>query len=568
MLITLVSWIALLVIAETTASITSRLLRIDTTANDFFLTRQFLGLCVTAFLLFIISIFFAINVYFLATLIIGCGTYQIIQVLQSTKIKWHTKLYPGSLFPIYLLIAHLFYSSQTIYLGDTGGYHFGLIKWLSEYGIVNGLAHLEPRFGFNSSWLSLSALFNHGILAGRSGGIINGYLFFCCSYQIYLFYKNKTVTIESCFLSIALILVLPYSLRSGVIISPSPDFPIHIIGPIIGFIVLKQGASAYRILFLLAGLCFNIKLSAAPLIIWIAYNHRRNFFKFWYATILWGTILISPILLANCYSSGYPAYPSTLISFNSEWSLPPEIPNQIKMAIYDYAALTPEHWLKDKNISNFFEKIYQWCTSKHEFITFLLIILNVISYLYLFKFRHEKSSRESINFSPLLTLSIAGCIFFIYTAPTIRFGIQWLVILPSAFLCIFLLNNKIKKINHVSLSINAFLPIIFIVFPMANTQKLIYLAIDQHKINHDGRSTFNPILPPTLPNVSTLDDNDGNAKEIRTLTYQSGQYQINIALGPQCWNTPIPCATQINFELLQPEIGYTGGFKSIGKKPQ
>jgi hypothetical protein len=107
---------------------------------------------------------------------------------------------------------------------------------------------------------------------------------------------------------------------------------------------------------------------------------------------------------------------------------------------------------------------------------------------------------------------------------------------------------------------------IFILLPMANTQKLIYSAINQQKIIHEGRSQFNLVLPPKLPNIMTLDDSNGNAQEVRSLTYKTGQYGVNIALGPQCWNTPIPCATQINFELLRPDIGYSGGFKSIGVK--
>jgi hypothetical protein len=563
LLITLASWIGLLALSETASSILSRLLRINLKSSDFFLIRQFLGLSITAFLLFIVSIFSAINIYYLLVLGLGCGIYQIIKRFKLLRTNSYSEIYLSNLLPISLLIIHLLYASQTIYLGDTGGYHFGLIKWLSEYGIVNGLAHLEPRFGFNSSWLALSALFNQGFLDGRSGGIINGYLFFCCSYQIYLFYKNKTASIESYFLIIALLLVLPYSLRSGVILSPSPDFPIHIIGPIAGFIVLKQGALAYKTLFLLAGLSFNIKLSAVPLIIWIAYTYRSSFFKNWHKTILWGTFLVSPILLANFYSSGYPAYPSTVISFGSEWSLSTEIPNQIKSAIYDYAALTPEHWLKDRNLTNSFEKIYQWSTSKYEFITFLLIIFNAISFIYFLSSRQEKSSTQLINIKALAVLSITGFIFFILTAPTIRFGIQWLVIAPSAFLAYLVFNKKLSGIHGISLATVAILPIIFMTFPMANTQKLIYLAIDQHKIDHDGRSRFNPVYPPKLPNVVTLDDKYGNAQEIQSLQYKTGQYGINIALGPQCWNTPIPCATQINFELLQPELGYSGGFKSI-----
>ncbi len=566
MIITLASWIVLLALSETVSHAISRLLRINLESDDFFLTRQFLGLGAIAFGLLILNIFSAINAHHLLIICVAVCFYQIIKILKSPEFFTFFKTYLLGLIPLGLLLVHLTYSNQTVYLGDTGGYHFGLIKWLSEYGIVNGLAHLEPRFGFNSSWLSLGALINHGILEGRSGAAINGYLFFCCTYQIYLFYKNRTTSLESYFLIIALLLVLPYSIRAGVVLSPSPDFPIHLIGPIAGFIVLKQGTKAYKLLFLVAGIAFNIKLSAVPLILWVTWMYRRDFFRQAHLSIVFGTLLIAPILLANFYSSGYPAYPSTILSFGSDWSLPTEIANQIKSSIYDYAALTPEHWLKAKDSTTAIQKIYLWCTSRYEFITFILITISLISFAYFYYARRQSRMNQFKNIKLLIGLAIAGTAFFMYTAPTIRFGIQWLVIGPAVLLAYIALNNKITILYGSALIISTALPMIFILLPMANTQKLIYSAINQQKIIHEGRSQFNLVLPPKLPNIMTLDDSNGNAQEVRSLTYKTGQYGVNIALGPQCWNTPIPCATQINFELLRPDIGYRGGFKSIGVK--
>ena len=566
MIITLASWIGLLALSETVSHAISRLLRINLESDDFFLTRQFLGLGAIAFGLLILNIFSAINAYHLLIICVAVCFYQIRKILKLPKLFSFLKTYLWGFIPLGLILVHLTYSNQTVYLGDTGGYHFGLIKWLSEYGIVNGLAHLEPRFGFNSSWLSLGALINHGILDGRSGAIINGYLFFCCTYQIYLFYKNRTSNLENNFLIIALLLVLPYSIRAGVVLSPSPDFPIHLIGPIAGFIVLKQGTKAYKLLFLLAGISFNIKLSAVPLILWITFMYRRDFFQRAHLSILFGSLLIVPILLANFYSSGYPVYPSTILSFGSDWSLPTEMANQIKSSIYDYAAFTPEHWLKAKDSTTAIQKIYLWCTSRYEFITFILIIISLISFAYFYNAKDKNEINHFENIKLLIGLSIVGSAFFLYTAPTIRFGIQWLIIGPAILLAYIALNNKIKILYGSALIISIALPMIFILSPMANTQKLIYSAINQQKIIHEGRSQFNPVLPPKLPNISTLDDLKGNAVEVQSLKYTTGQYEINIALGPQCWNTPIPCATQVNFELLRPDIGYSGGFRSIGVK--
>jgi hypothetical protein len=41
------------------------------------------------------------------------------------------------------------------------------VKWYGSFGIVPGLALLETRLGWISSWFALDASLNHGLLAER-----------------------------------------------------------------------------------------------------------------------------------------------------------------------------------------------------------------------------------------------------------------------------------------------------------------------------------------------------------------------------------------------------------------
>ena len=57
-----------------------------------------------------------------------------------------------------LLLASALGSRSPLH-GDTGLYHQQAVIWMSETALPNGLANLHGRFGFNSAWWSLNALF-------------------------------------------------------------------------------------------------------------------------------------------------------------------------------------------------------------------------------------------------------------------------------------------------------------------------------------------------------------------------------------------------------------------------
>ena len=57
---------------------------------------------------------------------------------------------------------------------DTGLYHHQAVKWMTEYGIVKGVALISFRFAWLSSWFSFAAPFNYGAMSGRESGIVGG----------------------------------------------------------------------------------------------------------------------------------------------------------------------------------------------------------------------------------------------------------------------------------------------------------------------------------------------------------------------------------------------------------
>jgi len=78
-------------------------------------------------------------------------------------------------FGLIVLVVLLKSASPTEIL-DEGGYYLQYIKWIENYSVVPGLANLQGRFGFNSSWHILSAVFSFSWLSGSKFYELNGFL--------------------------------------------------------------------------------------------------------------------------------------------------------------------------------------------------------------------------------------------------------------------------------------------------------------------------------------------------------------------------------------------------------
>ena len=76
--------------------------------------------------------------------------------------------------------------TQEITWVDTKLYHLGAIRWLSDYGIVPGIALIQNRFGWISSWFALVTSLNPPWVEYRATAVLNGFvlMLICCS--IYL----------------------------------------------------------------------------------------------------------------------------------------------------------------------------------------------------------------------------------------------------------------------------------------------------------------------------------------------------------------------------------------------
>ena len=79
--------------------------------------------------------------------------------------KWHPL---GIVLGALVLLTVLEISTHTPGNPDTGLYHAQTIRWIETFPAVPGLGNLHSRLAYNSSWLTLNALFSFAFLGGQS----------------------------------------------------------------------------------------------------------------------------------------------------------------------------------------------------------------------------------------------------------------------------------------------------------------------------------------------------------------------------------------------------------------
>ncbi|MDH6307671.1 hypothetical protein M2451_000120 [Dysgonomonas sp. PFB1-18] len=139
------------------------------------LTDTFLlGMCATLIPLSISSLWLPTNKYILLASIILSITYWVIRrnrlKIATNEIRNRIKRFSvWQLFifavPVLSLMAVILWQIGTF---DSLFYHQQNIRWNEEYAVVPGLGNVEHRFGFNSNYMLLSALFSFRFIFGES----------------------------------------------------------------------------------------------------------------------------------------------------------------------------------------------------------------------------------------------------------------------------------------------------------------------------------------------------------------------------------------------------------------
>ncbi len=452
------------------------------------------------------------------------------------------------------------YMSQRVNWFDTGLYHFGLTRWLSEFGAVPGLALLLDNFGFTSAWFAFAAPLTPDALASHTSAITNGFVLLLATYHSLITlwrWLTGNAQIADKFWVVFSGLVLPAltltTFLSAILMSSSPDIPVIFLSGMVGWSILtianspsshtvsNQTWDAALIPLVLAGGAIAIKLSALPLLpiaLLFYWNQRTfNLQRF----VVGGTIaclLLIPPMTVSIVTSGCPLYPSSAFCVDVPWRLSASKAQQATEYIrgWNRFAAPPA------NIPPILWKLWQWLRfARLNVVMFLLLVISVPLVVITLRSAKRKGTAGMLWLSSLGAL---GMVFILLRAPMIRFGLGYFVMIPAIatahFSALWFAQlrwrpqwSMLKSSNR---SAQALLGIVGV---------LSVLGI----LRPDIQSRL--LLPPAMPTV-----------EVEFKRSHDVEYVLPIGDRNQCWDAPIPCAPDddMNIRLRNPERGLAAGF--------
>lgn len=332
---------------------------------------------------------------------------------------------------------------------DTYLYHAQAIKWIETYGSVKGLANLHLRFGYNSAFLCLQALFSFSF-TGRSFHEMNGYI--CFLMLIYAFTGksgllsgSREIKQEigvSRLLKGAAVFYIAYNI--GSISSPGTDlFPMLLLLYIFSRLLEIQNnlsgedrIIAYGLLCLLAVLIITAKLSVAPVILLFLYPFisllKAGRGKELIALILAAFLVGTPYLIRNVVLTGYLLYPMEKIDlFDVDWKVPGELAAADREEIGVYAKALQGSPEKDYSFREWVQTWYQDLELVPRILFFISGVLVLYGiYLSLRRILHKQAGLEEFLFAVSLILYL----YWFFLAPNMRFGIVNLFLVSSLVL--------------------------------------------------------------------------------------------------------------------------------------
>jgi len=297
------------------------------------------GLMISTVYAQIFSIFYRVYTEANVILLIFCG-------LSCVVLRKRMAVYIGESFQnlsltnkvlIFLLFGvWVFFTSRGYCVMDMDLYHGQSIRWIEEYGVVKGLGNLHARFGYNSAFFPVSALFSMKFLLGHSLHTVNGWIAFLSSVE--LLNLGKAFKRRKMFLSDYARVGLFYYLTTiwDEILSPSSDYAVMLT---IFFVIIKWLAqleeedverrnhiAPYALLCVAGVYTLTLKVTAGLILILLikpAYMLIKQ--KKWkeiaiYLTL--GLLVAVPWFTRNVLITGWLLYPFPAIDlFHVDWKM-------------------------------------------------------------------------------------------------------------------------------------------------------------------------------------------------------------------------------------------------------
>lgn len=234
---------------------------------------------------------------------------------------------------VLLLLVFAYGTSAGFMMYDSNLYHAQSIRWIEEYGVVEGLGNLHNRFAYNSASFALTALYSMKFLLGQSLHTVAGLIAFIVFLDALRFlgvFKRKKLLISD-FARVGAFYYVTIIFRE--MMSPASDYftMLFIFYIIVRWVELlenkEQNTAPYGLLCVAAVFAITLKVSAGIILLLVlkpAYMLIKE--KRWKEILVFlglGLLTAVPFFARNVIISGFLVYPYTDLDFFAvDWRMP------------------------------------------------------------------------------------------------------------------------------------------------------------------------------------------------------------------------------------------------------
>lgn len=337
---------------------------------------------------------------------------------------------------------------------DTDLYHAQAIRWIEEYGVVKGLGNLHNRFAYNSAFFCLQALFSLKFALNQSLHSVNGFvasLMLCYAAGTLSIWNKERLKISD-FYKIGMFIYFSYLENSLLISSPGSDL---LTLCMVLYVSAKwaelmerqeEDPTEYGVICILAVWTVTVKLSAGLLVILAVYPAvlliRQKMWRQIFLFLGAGILIVLPFLVRNVIVSGYLIYPySSLDLFNVDWKMAASVAADDSREIMAWGRGMTSRAVYDAPFSTWFPVWYDGLNSTIRVLFLANIVCMIVLTGYMIWIVYEKRKDCFVSIVLLLT-GTAQVIMWFVTAPLVRYGLTYMLLLPA-----FLLGLICRKLN-------------------------------------------------------------------------------------------------------------------------
>lgn len=328
------------------------------------------------------------------------------------------------------------------YLVDNESYYIQTIKWLNEFGFVNGVANLHVFFGQTSGWHIAQSVFNFSFLYPKFNDLSGFILLLATFFSIFKlneYFKNKNIL----YLIIGLF-PLANIFFFQFISSPSPDVAIYALSFFVFYYFSKNynqtTANKLNVILVLCLFMIYIKTTAIGIMVLPIALLLKDFklIKNLNREVILTGLILMLFFAKNCIITGYPLFPKTVFDFNFHHKIDKNLVQFYfsKSRFFEFF-ITSKEYIKYTD----FQIVAKWFLQNKidGIINTISVLIMFFTPLIIYKFNNKKAFWV-IYFSFLFQM-----ILLLFSSPQYRFFIHYPLFFCFMLFTVFCTNKNLIK---------------------------------------------------------------------------------------------------------------------------